>query len=269
MKFEIRQLKTEQELEAVVDLQMRVGGLPERHVTSPITLKCLTLDYPRVGYLLGAFEDSRMVGFSTCFFSKEPDLMFGHMLAVDPASQNSGAGKLLLQREWEIHRQNGMQRVCWSYEPLEAKNAHLYLNKMGARCVRYVENYYYIQTGLHADLPQDRFMVEFRLDKDSDLGKEPMTLQKALDTFPVAGPDCLPSCDAVLVEIPCHLHELLPRDPKAAMAFRTQTRAVFTHYINEKGYEAVALFHGDTGDGRSKAFYLLKKPKPAEIGEQP
>lgn len=258
MDFEIRQLETADELEAVVDLQMRVGGLPERHATSPITLKALTLDYPRVGYVLGAFEDGRMVGFTTAFFTKEPDVMFGLMLAVDPASQNSGAGRQLLQREWEIHRNNGMKRVCWTYEPLEARNAHLYLNKMGARCVGYIEDYYYIHSGLHAGLPQDRFMVEYRLDQDRGHDPDPMNLQQALDAYPVATPDHLPRADAVLVEVPHKLHELLPRDPEAAAAFRMNTRAVFSHYINEKGYEAVGLFLGESGTG-IRAFYLVKK----------
>jgi predicted GNAT superfamily acetyltransferase len=258
MDFEIRQLKTADELEAVVELQMRVGGLPERHVTSPITLKVLTLDYPRVGYILGAFEDGRMVGFTTSFFTKEPDMMFGFMLAVDPASQNSGAGMKLLHREMDIHRNNGMKRVCWTYESLEAKNAHLYLNKMGARCVRYVENYYYLHTGLHAGLPQDRFMVEYRLDQDRGRADDPMSLHQALDAYPVARPDYLPQVDAVLVEVPYKLHELLPKDPEAAMTFRMNTRAVFSHYINQEGYEAVALFPGETETG-TRAFYLLKK----------
>jgi predicted GNAT superfamily acetyltransferase len=258
MDFEIRQLETAEELEGVVELQMRVGGLPERHVTSPITLKVLTLDHPRIGYVLGAFEDGRMIGFTTAFSTKEPDMMFGFMLAVDPAYQNSGAGMQLLEREWEIYRRNGVKRVCWTYEPLEAKNAHLYLNKMGARCVRYIENYYYLDTGLHAGLPQDRFMVEYRLDHDPGYKAEPVSLEEALNTYPVARPDHLPEADAVLVELPHKLHELLPRDPEAAKAFRMDTRVVFNRYINDMGYEAVGLLLCGTEPG-TKAFYLVKK----------
>ncbi len=256
MDFEIRELSTAEELEEVVRLEMLVGGLPERHVTSPITLKVLTLAYPRVGLLLGAFEDGRMVGFDISFYTKAPDTVFGFMLAVDPACQNGGAGMRLLQHEWDIHRQNGVKRVCWSYEPLEARNAHLYLDKMGARGISYVENYYYIHSGLHAGLPQDRLMVEARLDGADAAASRPEPLEQALDEYPVARAQELPDADQVLVEIPYRVHQLLDSDPQAAMAFRMDTRAVFEHYVNDLGYAAVGLHSGEGPQGL-RAFYRL------------
>ncbi|MCB2187874.1 MAG: hypothetical protein KQJ78_15745 [Deltaproteobacteria bacterium] len=92
MDLEIRELTTPAELEEVVRLQMLVGGLPERHVTSPITLKTLTLPYPRVGLALGAFAGERLVGFTLSFYAAQPELAFGFMLIVDPEFQNLGAG---------------------------------------------------------------------------------------------------------------------------------------------------------------------------------
>jgi predicted GNAT superfamily acetyltransferase len=258
MGLEIRELGTPEELEEVVRLQMEVGGLPERHVTSPTTLKVMTLEYPRVGWVLGAFEDGRMVGFTTAFATREPDTVLGFMLAVDPACQNQGAGRLLLQREWEMHRSHGVKRVCWTYEPLEARNAHLYLNKMGARGVGYVENYYYLDTGLHAGLPQDRLLVEARLDQEHGGGAPPLPLEEALERWPVARAGQLPEADEVLAEIPLRVHELLDADPQAARAARLETRAVLGHYLNGRGYAAVALHRGEGPEG-PRALYRLAR----------
>lgn len=260
MAFEIRELKTPEEMEEVVRLQMVVGGLPERHVTSPITLTALALTEPRVGWVLGAFEGDRMVGFSTTLSTQEPGLVYGFMVAVDPDSQNAGAGRELLLRGFDLYRDAGtVQRVCWAYEPMEAKNAHLYLNKLGGRCRRYMEEYYYLHSGLHAVLPQDRFLVEVSLDAVGPRPLEVDTLEEALERYPVARPDHLPDSDAVLVEVPYRMHELLPRNPDAAMAFRMDTRAVFDHYINQGGYAAVNLI---TGPGPGSAHDVPESPPP-------
>ena len=269
MTFEVRELETPEELEEVVRLQMVVGGLTERHVTSPITLTALTLTHQRVGWVLGVFEGDRMVGFSTTLSTQEPGLVYGFMVAVDPESQNAGAGREILLRGFDVYREAGVQRVCWAYEPMEAKNAHLYLNKLGGRCVRYLEEYYYLHSGLHAVLPQDRFLVEVSLDT---VGPRPLQVDgpgEALDRYPVARPDHLPDGDRVLVEVPYRMHELLPRDPDAAMAFRMDTRAVFDHYINQRGYAAVNLITVDHPGGANgapegqpsepRAFYLVEK----------
>ena len=258
MDFEIRELSTPEELEEVVRLEMLVGGLPERHVTSPITLKVLTLDHPRVGLALGAFEDGKMVGFALSFYTNEPEMAFGFMLAVDPAAQNGGTGSRLVQREWDFHRKKGVKRVCWSYEPLEAKNAHLYLNKLGGRCVKYVEDYYYLRTGLHAGMPQDRFMVEVNLDEVGGRDFKPLPLERALAEYPVARAGQMPEADQVLVEVPYRIHRLLDSDPQAAQAIRADTRAVFAHYVTRQGYQAISLHSGEGPEG-PRAFYLLSK----------
>ena len=75
---------------------------------------------------------------------------------------------------------------------MEAKNAHLYLNKLGGRCVRYIEEYYYLHSGLHAGLPQDRFIIEVNVDAVGPRGPHVKDLEEALVSYPVARPDNLP-----------------------------------------------------------------------------
>ncbi|MBI4775479.1 MAG: hypothetical protein HY788_15120 [Deltaproteobacteria bacterium] len=55
MDFEIRELSRPDELEDVIKLQAVVGGLPPKDTMSPITLRVLTSDRPRTGWVSGAY----------------------------------------------------------------------------------------------------------------------------------------------------------------------------------------------------------------------
>ena len=81
------------------------------------------------------------------------------MLAVRPELQDAGLGTRLkaYQRDELISR--GVMRMHWTFDPLEAKNAHLNLNKLGAVAGEYVRDMYG-QTGspLHRGIGTDRFV---------------------------------------------------------------------------------------------------------------
>ena len=60
---------------------------------------------------------------------------------------------------------SGIEVAYWTYDPLLAANAHLNLNRLGARAIEYVPDLYEedTQSDLHRDLGTDRFLVEWRL----------------------------------------------------------------------------------------------------------
>ena len=64
------------------------------------------------------------------------------MLAVRPELQDVGLGARLkaYQREELVSR--GVMRMHWTFDPLEAKNAHFSLNKLGAVAGEYVRDMY-------------------------------------------------------------------------------------------------------------------------------
>ena len=258
MTVEIRDLHTPEELKDVVRLEQVVGGLPPLDVTSPITLTAMSVRRPRTGFVLGAFQDGRMIGFCLALATLEPGLIYGHMLGVDPACRDAGAGLKMLTSINDHFREAGIKKSCWTYEPLEARNAHLYLNKQNARCVHYDIKHFHLQVGIHAGLPQDRFLAELVLAEEADVSPQLESLDRALGKYPVVNPDFLPDEATVLTEIPSDIHGLLDADQAAALKWRLDSRAVFLHYINEKGYAADRFYSGRI-DGERRGFYCLTK----------
>src|SRR3972149_1736669 len=59
----------------------------------------------------------------------------------------------------------GIELVEWTFDPLEIKNAHFNLVRLGAIARRYIPNCYGITSSpLHAGLPTDRVMVGWWLE---------------------------------------------------------------------------------------------------------
>lgn len=259
MKIEIRNLHDPKDLQEVVRLQEVVGGLPPEDVTSIITLTALSMWRPRTGYVLGAFLDDKMVGFCIALATLQPGLIYGHMLGVDPTCRDSGIGLKLLARINDHYRKDGVERCCWTFEPLEARNAYLYLNKQNARCVKYKPDHFDLHYGIHAGLPQDRFLAELVLSEEADISPHLESLDQALGKHPVARPGFLPDEATVLVEIPSDIHGLIDVDQEAALMWRLDSRAILQHYINEKGYTADRFYTGRLDDGQRRGFYCLTK----------
>ena len=87
------------------------------------------------------------------------------MLAVRPELQDSGLGTRLkaYQRDELVSR--GITRMHWTFDPLEAKNAHLNLNKLGAVAGECVQDMYGgTDSPLHREIGTDRFVPTWVMD---------------------------------------------------------------------------------------------------------
>ena len=61
-----------------------------------------------------------------------------------------------------IARAEGIERIAWAFDPLQAGNAHFNLARLGATAGRYVENMYGLRTdALNAGVPTDRLIAEW------------------------------------------------------------------------------------------------------------
>ena len=90
--------------------------------------------------------------------------LHSHMLAVLPEYRNAGLGRSLklAQRDDAIAR--GIDRMEWTYDPLEIKNSYLNLAKLGAISRRYEANFYGPSSSpLQGGLPTDRLYAEWWL----------------------------------------------------------------------------------------------------------
>jgi len=259
MDFEMREIQGPEEIDELIALQAAVYGLPPGDTMSPITLSALTQKYFRTGWVLGAFRNRKMVGFCIGLATAENGFVYGHMLGVLAEHRDSGLGNRLLKASFGLYRENGMGRVCWTYEPLEARNSHLYLNRLGGRCIRYLESHYHVDSGPYHGMPLDRFLVMLELSKMRDCGSELSSLEEALTRYPVATFDKRPDAGAVLLQIPGDFYALKAEDVSSARAWRMNTRTVLMDYVNQRGMAAEALF-SDVQGGERRCYYLLTGP---------
>lgn len=115
------------------------------------------------GLIAGAFADNRLIGYVFGFPTREPDVQHSHRLAVLHRARGAGTGLRLkrYQREWCLAR--GINRVRWTFDPLQALNATLNIHRLGATSSVYLEHYYGAMGGINSGLASDRLLVEWTL----------------------------------------------------------------------------------------------------------
>jgi predicted GNAT superfamily acetyltransferase len=156
-----RDLTTLEEFAAVVDLEREIWG-PGYDEVVPVPILAVTV--MRGGILVGAFVGKRMVGFvySLPGIKDGKPTQWSHMLGVLDAYRNDGAGQALklLQRERTLAM--GLDLIEWTYDPMQAMNAHLNFVKLGVVVEEYEVNVYGESSSpLHRGNPTDRFVCEW------------------------------------------------------------------------------------------------------------
>ncbi len=232
------------------------------------------------GLVAGAFDGDRCAGFVWGFpgFDERttpPRLKHcSHQLGIHPDYRLSGLGFALKRRQWGFVRQQGLDLITWTYDPLMARNARLNIGKLGAVCSTYRRDEYGpLRDALNAGLPTDRFQVDWWLSSERVtarmLGPQP-PVPKLADLLAAGArllnppsPDGAPQPpepdltaafpDAILVEIPPDFLALKAEDAGLALAWRLGTRAAFEGLFGQ-GY-AVTDFLRE----QSRALYMLTR----------
>ncbi len=119
------------------------------------------------GVVLGAFAPSGdLAGFAFGFLGMRDGRLrlCSHQLAVLPQHRGQGLGQRLKWAQREAAMAQGVELVTWTFDPLEARNAHVNLHRLGAVARHYSRDHYgAMEDALNAGLPTDRFEVEWRL----------------------------------------------------------------------------------------------------------
>ena len=180
---------------------------------------------------------------------------WSHMLAVDPAARDLGLGTRLKLYQRELLLAAGVEEVRWTFDPLEARNAHLNLNHLGAEVAEYVEDMYEGEEGseLFAGIGTDRFILSWKIAGERVARALADRRAGAAEPFreaPVVNPGAaiadLPDAPRVRIEIPESIQELKAERPEAGAAWRESTRRAFQGYL-ARGYR-VEAFYRDAGD---------------------
>jgi predicted GNAT superfamily acetyltransferase len=167
------------ELEACVQLEVETWGYDPSDI---IPRKAFLVGQKIGGQVIGAFDTElpgvssqggpeSLIGFAMSLpgiktgAGKPMPYLHSHMLAVKEGYRNRGLGaKLKLEQRHEALSRN-IRHMEWTFDPLEIKNAHLNIHKLGVIVRCYHVNFYGVSSSrLQGGLPTDRLVAEWHLD---------------------------------------------------------------------------------------------------------
>src|SRR5947209_7345590 len=175
-EINIRECTTVEEFDACVRLQREAFGLPDMELSPR---RHLIVARSAGGWTLGAFAGERMVGFVLTQIAvrrapntnAEEVIGYSHMMAVAKDFQNRGVGSRLKWAQRERALEEGRRFIRWTWDPVQARNAHFNINRLGVVVRRYAANYYGTDystvTGKFGEplgLDSDRLVAEWSLD---------------------------------------------------------------------------------------------------------
>lgn len=195
------------------------------------------------GQTLGAFAGNQMVGFTLGLagIHDGKPIIHSHMTAVLPEYRDRGIGRMLKLAQRNDCLARGMHLVEWTFDPLELKNAHFNINRLGAVVKRYIPNFYGItESPLHAGLPTDRLMAEWYLDS-------------ARVNAIMRGEAPGVSSTAVRITIPQDISAKKQVDPAVGARVQSEMREQFLKYM-ERGFVVTGLEIGPR-----EASYVLEE----------
>jgi predicted GNAT superfamily acetyltransferase len=165
MAVYIRDLHGLDDYRAVVALEQEIWGYTD--LNDIVTVPVFIITMKRGGILIGAFDErDRMVGFafSIVGIKDGKPTQWSHMMGVVSEHRRSGLGRALKLAQRERAIAAGFELMEWTFDPLQALNAHLNFSRLGVVCQEYARNVYGESTSaLHKGTPTDRFVVEWHL----------------------------------------------------------------------------------------------------------
>lgn len=267
--FHLRDLTTIEDCRQVAALEKDVWGYSDAEDVVPPPV--LIVSVKRGGILVGAFDDGGgMVGFvySLPGIKNGRTMQWSHMLGVLDRHRGTGLGYDLKLAQRARALSMGMDLIEWTFDPLQAANAHLNFRKLGVVADEYEENIYGdSSSALHRGTPTDRLIVQWQIASDrvaSRLrrggGAADIRDATPLNSTRDAGGwlaceryDLSCTEPRVAIEIPTSFTAMQREATAVAAGWRTATRALFSTYF-ERGYRAVD-FTLDRAAGRG--WYVL------------
>lgn len=210
----------------------------------------------------GALDGDELIGYVLGWVAVEPSdglHEHSHMLAALPDRRHRGVGYALKLAQRASCLDRGIGLVRWTFDPLVARNAHLNINKLGARCDRFHRDYYgQMPDAINAGDRSDRLVVRWRLNQP--LGP-PQTPADATLAVRSSGPTDAPTpvavagaqeADNVAIQVPADHAAVRAADPGLGVAWREVVGAAIESCVG-RGLSVVA-FDPDREGGRPTYF---------------
>ena len=243
--FTLRDLHTIDEFREVVDLERRIWEYSD--LADVVTVPVFIITVKRGAILIGAFDErNAMVGFVYSIVGTKQGraMQWSHMAGVIAEHRGQGLGCELKLAQRERALVAGFDLIEWTFDPLQAANAHLNFRKLGVTCEEYAVNIYGESSSvLHRGTPTDRLVVQWHI-RDAHVER-----RISGDAEPVTA-----GAHTTWIDIPAGFTRLQRDDPERALEWRLRTRQRFQACFAE-GYRAVDFEIAPDGGGR----YLLAR----------
>jgi predicted GNAT superfamily acetyltransferase len=164
LKVTIRPCHTIEEFEEMVELEFRVWEFGERDV---VPSQMYVVAAKIGGQIFGAFVEDKMAGFALAYpgIRDGQPYLHSHMAAVLPKFRDVGIGRMLKLAQRDDALSRGISLIEWTFDPLQPRNAHFNLCRLGVVARRYlIDVYGHTSSPLHAGLPTDRLVAAWHLD---------------------------------------------------------------------------------------------------------
>jgi predicted GNAT superfamily acetyltransferase len=294
----IRDLITIEDFQQVVALEKAIWGYTDQG--DLVTVPVFIFTVHRGAVLIGAFDPStpsapsgssdpsslragtetppgpaKMAGFAYAVVGMKAGrpMLWSHMTGVLP-EHRGGLGYRLKLAQRERALAQGYDLIEWTFDPLQAMNAHFNFAKLGGVVEEYAVNFYGESTSaLHRGTPTDRVVLSWRIGEPHVVRRleQPTALRARshdVTEAPVVNTTVMDGewrktrkIDLTIrerrlwIEIPTGFTEMQQHAPERALAWRLDVRQMFEEYL-AKGYRAVDfVLQREAGFGR----YLLAK----------
>ncbi len=267
-RVEIRPLKSLVEFRQCERLQLAVWG----NLGAGSEVLSVTQKYG--GAVLGTLVDGKVVGFIYAFLARYGGrwVHWSHMMALAEGFRDRGFGFRMKLAHRELALAQGLKSICWTYDPLQSRNATLNLHRLGAEVEEYIPDCYgHFESHIEKGLPSDRFVVHWRIASARVKRRLAGPATVPVPSLPIVNETGRGACGflenerirlrlrepRLLVEIPANADQMRAAALPLARRWRMETRRIFSRFLS-KGYR-VDDFLPPTAATDGKCFYLLRR----------
>jgi predicted GNAT superfamily acetyltransferase len=267
----VRPLTTLREFQECERIQVEVWGAPG------VTAEFISVVAKYGGAVLGAFSGDQLAGFLFAILARRRGqwIHWSHMMAVRDGFRDQGLGFKMKLAHRKLALAQGIKSICWTYDPLQSRNATLNILRLGAGVDEYLPDCYgRFSSLIERGLESDRFVVNWkigsaRVDRRLREGMPSLddsALPRANETIVYAGGFRANrqirlglTARTLLVEGPSSTDTMRARDMKLAARWRAETRRIFQGYFRA-GYQ-VEGFIPPSEATEGKCFYVLRRSR--------
>jgi predicted GNAT superfamily acetyltransferase len=281
LEVDIRPLTHVEDMLPIEELQRAIWGYDR-----PYPARLLLVIAETGGQVLGAYRQGRMIGFSFMLYARgrggDGPYLHSQLVGVRPTWRDKNVGFLLKLAQRQYALAIGIEKIEWTFDPLQGRNGYFNSHKLGTLIRRYRPNYYgQLDSTFARVIASDRCFAEWfvrspRVEAHIAGQAPDLTLAMVLQppyvsvTHVEHGEDRLSrlvhyqtglDAEHLVVEVPADFQTMMV-DRALAEDWRAKTRDIFMHYLNERGYVITDCVSGLEGQ-RRRNLYVLMAPQAA------